>query len=130
MQKIKRTDNEWYALIQACRNSGLSDKDWCEQQNISTNSFYSAIKRLRRKACDLPKPSARQIRETHEIIPVSIGSHSDVSSTDFDWAPDLSPKTENPSAITLTVKGCVMEIQNTAGRDLVFNTIAALQQLC
>lgn len=26
----RRTDQEWMALIQECRTSGLTDKAWCE----------------------------------------------------------------------------------------------------
>jgi hypothetical protein len=30
----RRTDQEWIDLIQECRTSGMSDKDWCEKHHI------------------------------------------------------------------------------------------------
>jgi len=30
----RRSQDEWFQLIQECRNSGLSDRAWCEQHGI------------------------------------------------------------------------------------------------
>ena len=43
-------DKYWMDCIQQCRVSGLSDYAWCNQNGISTSSFYYNIKRLRTKA--------------------------------------------------------------------------------
>lgn len=52
-----RSDQEWMDLITECRQSGLSDYAWCEQNNVPCSSFYNAISRLRRKACSIPEHS-------------------------------------------------------------------------
>ena len=39
----RRTDQEWMALIQECRTSGLTDKAWCEQHHIQRSNFYYHI---------------------------------------------------------------------------------------
>ena len=31
----RRTEEDWFQLIQECRTSGLSDKEWCRQNNIT-----------------------------------------------------------------------------------------------
>ena len=31
-----RTDEEWLSLIQECRLSGLTDKQWCEAHHASS----------------------------------------------------------------------------------------------
>ena len=36
----RRTEEEWVQLIQECRTSGLSDKEWCRQNNV-VNDFMS-----------------------------------------------------------------------------------------
>lgn len=41
-----RTDEEWLSLIQECRSSGLTDKQWCEAHQICPSNFYYQIKRL------------------------------------------------------------------------------------
>lgn len=50
-----RSDHTWMDIISECRRSGLTDKEWCLQNNISIHSFYSAIRRLRKKACAIPE---------------------------------------------------------------------------
>ena len=128
MQYKRRSQEEWMELIQICRNSGLSDRAWCIQEGISPNTFYSAIKSLRKKSCDIPTPALTRIPEIHEIVQVSMGHDSPIADT-LSRKPDIPAKVNEHPAITLTVKGCVLEIQNTAGRDLIFYTISALQQL-
>ena len=57
-KRVSHTDQEWLKLIQDCRTSGLSDKAWCEANNIVSSTFYNAVTRLRKKACDIPAPVA------------------------------------------------------------------------
>ena len=40
-----RTDKEWLSLIQECRLSGLTDKQWCEAHQI--------------KACEIPESQSK-----------------------------------------------------------------------
>ena len=43
MRNKRRTDEEWLSLIQQCRSSGFSDRVWCEQNDISINTFYNTV---------------------------------------------------------------------------------------
>ena len=47
MRNKRRTDEEWLSLIQQCRSSGFSDRVWCEHNDISINTFYNTVTRLR-----------------------------------------------------------------------------------
>ena len=51
------TLEEWHSLILDCRGSGMTDAEWCRLNGISKNALYSALKRLRKKAVELPPPS-------------------------------------------------------------------------
>ena len=42
----------WYDLILQCRTSGLSDRQWLEENNVSSPTFYYHLKQLRKKACE------------------------------------------------------------------------------
>ena len=55
--RTTHSTEEWMELITECRRSGMSDADWCRQNNIPTSSFYNAVCRLRKKACEIPVPS-------------------------------------------------------------------------
>jgi len=54
-----RSNTEWMELITQCRQSGLSDSMWCEQQGIPASTFYNAVTRLRKMACAIPAPSKK-----------------------------------------------------------------------
>ena len=54
-----RSSAEWMELITQCRQSGLSDSMWCEQQGIPASTFYNAVTRLRKMACAIPAPSKK-----------------------------------------------------------------------
>lgn len=49
----RRSGSEWLRLITECRQSGMPDNAWCEQHNIPVSSFYNAVTRLRKEACDI-----------------------------------------------------------------------------
>lgn len=73
----QRTDKEWMELITLCRQSGLSDSAWCINNGIPASSFYNAISRLRKKACDVPqKAESVQVMDLtasgQEVVPISI----------------------------------------------------------
>lgn len=62
-KRIRRTD-------QKCRTSGLTDKQWCEQQQIQRSNFYYQIRRLRKKACDVPDNPVSSCQEHHEVAAI------------------------------------------------------------
>ncbi len=52
-----RSQREWMELITQCRQSGLSDSEWCRINGIASSTFYNAVSRLRKKACEIPDAS-------------------------------------------------------------------------
>ena len=47
---------EQYRLIMECRQSGLSDHQWCLNNDINPGTFYNWVKRLRQNSCrDIPE---------------------------------------------------------------------------
>lgn len=54
-QAPSRSLEEWFRLITECRQSGLSDAEWCTLKGISRSTFQQAAKRLRDKAYALPE---------------------------------------------------------------------------
>ena len=47
----RRSNDEWMTLVTECRESGLTDDAWCQQNGIAISSFYNAVHRLREQAC-------------------------------------------------------------------------------
>ncbi len=74
-----RTAVQWMSLITECRQSGLTDMDWCRANGISKSTFYKAVKRLRDKACVIPASVASSdtcvnltSSNKQDVVPISI----------------------------------------------------------
>ena len=52
----KRSLDDWMEMVTACRQSGMTDADWCAEHEIAPSSFYNAVTRLRKQACQIPDP--------------------------------------------------------------------------
>lgn len=127
-KRIRCTVQEWLDLIQECRTSGLTSKEWCEQQHIQCSNFYYHIRRLRKKACEIPDNPVSSSQEHHEVVAI-----------DFSIA-ELFPEKNIPRqessknsgnlVVRLAFPGFSMEILNGATGETIRNTIAALQQIC
>jgi len=59
-------------LIQECRTSGLSDREWCSQNDIPASTFYYHIKHLREQACDIPASVSRKTAVRQEVVRLDI----------------------------------------------------------
>lgn len=42
LQKVKRSGNlaEWAEMVRACKNSGLTVKNWCLEQGLKEKTYY------------------------------------------------------------------------------------------
>lgn len=70
---------EQFRLVTECRQSGLSDYQWCKNHGISPNTFYNWVSRLRKKGYALPDRSVNEgIRQ--EVVKLNIINETDVVS--------------------------------------------------
>ena len=121
---VRRSEQEWMDLIQECRTSGFSDKDWCEQQGIPVSSFYNKISKLRKKACDLPHVQTHIIQKPQQVVPISITEEEPLL-----YHGNTSHQASDP-VMVLDMNGCRIEVMNHAAKDTIFDVLTALQQLC
>lgn len=49
MRRPRTSPEEQYRLVMDCRQSGLSDARWCEENGIQPSTFYNWVIRLRKK---------------------------------------------------------------------------------
>ena len=57
--KSKVSMQEWQQRILDCQNSGMSVKAWCQQNGISTGSYYFHLRKIR-----------ESVLEENQIIPL------------------------------------------------------------
>ena len=70
---------EQYCLIMECRKSGLSDHQWCLNNDINPGTFYNWVKRLRKNGYgDIPEKNQLSTYEhSHqEVIKIEMNSIS------------------------------------------------------
>lgn len=126
-ENLSQPDRRWYDLIQQCRTSGKSDRQWLLENNICSPTFYYHVKQLRKKACEIPENSCNTASQTQEVVPLVID--------DMPLAKPQSVITESDSplneiALRLTVRGVTMEITNQATQTVIQNVISALRYSC
>ena len=126
-ENLSQSDRRWYDLIQQCRTSGKSDRQWLLENNICSPTFYYHVKQLRKKACEIPENSCNTTSQTQEVVPLVID--------DMPLAKPQSVITESDSplneiALRLTVRGVTMEITNQATQTVIQNVISALRYSC
>ena len=114
MHHPAKTEQEWMDLITSCRASGLTDKEWCEQNGIPLSTFYNTARRLRKKAFQIPpKASSRSIIDlttSQDIVKVNIVDK------DTDLAiPESTPYLDNPLyTIEVQVDHVTIRLSNNA----------------
>lgn len=130
----RRSQDEWFQLIRECRNSGLSDRTWCEQHGILVSSFYNAVKRLRKSACDIPLSSNRR------TYALDLTSASKQEAVQIDLCPDPYPEAvppakqmcpaphlDNPHTIELMMDNVSLKVSNSADPFLLQQIIRMLR---
>ncbi len=133
------TDQEWLAIIQECRSSGLSDRAWLsDHPEINKGSFYRSIRRLRSKACDVPERTSLKASVINEVVGFELDSLHEVSHIEAPAAasngktPALKTYEPDPDRVVIQLEyhGIHMGITNAASGSAIAHAIAALQKLC
>ena len=69
---------EQIRLINECRQSGMTDADWCRENDIAKSTFYNWVSRCRKAAADqIPAPNYGHCeipRSKQDVVPIYIVS--------------------------------------------------------
>ena len=122
-----RTKDEWFALIQEARKSGMTDAQWCLANGISRDAFNKAISRLRKCSYAIPPKS-------HDAYDLTV-SRPDVVRVDI--IPDVHPSKEtvpqtelhldNSHMIEISFGDVHISLSNDADPVLVSKTLSLLR---
>ena len=127
-RKVHRTPDEWFAIIQECRKSGLTDAQWCLANGISRHSFNKAITRLRKRSYSIP---SRKPNDIYDLTP----SKQDVVKVDIvpdvrppmEMVPEAAPHIDNSHMIEITFGDIHISLSNGADPVLVSKTLSLLR---
>ena len=128
MKRIRILAQEQYRLIQECRQSGLSDHQWCMEHEIHPGTFYNWVRRLRQKPefvilerNQLQKESISQ----QEIVKVELAaSHLSDSCRNEDPVPFC----ESLTSMELSFHGVSLRIPNGTDPQLLGQLLSALRE--
>lgn len=129
MRKPRTSPEEQYRLVMDCRQSGLSDARWCEENGIQASTFYNWVSRLRKKGCEIPAPASRE-----DYLPLP---HQDVVKVDLmpdrpfiDEVPTQKfslAVSDSSSMLRLELNGAKMEIPNDVNPELLVSVLRFLR---
>ena len=123
-----RTLDEWFALIQKCRKSGLTDAQWCHDNGINRDSFYSAVKRLRKCSYTIPSRQSPDIYDLtspkQDVVKVDIVPDVPLPK---EIIPEVAPHFDNSHMIEITFGDIHISLSNGADPVLVSKTLSLLR---
>ena len=127
-QKSYRSKEEWFSLIQQCRQSGMTDAQWCLANGISRHTFNNAIKRLRKCAYAIPSRSPRDVYDltssVQDVVKVEIVPDVPLPK---EIVPEAAPHLDNSHMIEITFGDVHISLSNDADPVLVSKTLSLLR---
>ncbi len=129
----RRSQEEWIQLIMECRNSGMTDRTWCERHGILVSSFYNAVKRFRKKACDIPyvsnkKPYALDLTaQKQEAVQIDLYPETILNQTVPAPQVTSAPHIDNSHTIELMLGDVSLKVSNSADPVLLQQIIRMLR---
>ena len=126
----RRSREEMLQLITQCRQSGLSDAEWCSQHSINISTFYGWVARLRRDACDLPAPSYGHTRTEspkQEVVRVEMLPDHPEPAVLQQQTGTADRNIDNSHTIEIEMNNIRIRLTNEADPSLVMQTLRALQ---
>ena len=119
--KHYRTRDEWFAIIQECRRSGLTDAEWCNLNDINRESFRNAIKKLRKASYAVPDHAPLKVHDLtaskHDVVQVNVVP-------EFHTQSELVPvqgkqHLDNSHTIEITMGNACVRLSNDADQSLL-----------
>lgn len=113
-------------LIMQCRQSGLSDYQWCEQNGINPGNFYNWVSKLRKIGYTFPDSAAKKHAKAsiQEVVKVDLieSVNSEVEQNAI--LPTIS--SEGKLAAELQIGNITLRLFNGADELLIQNTLQCL----
>ena len=123
---------EQIRLINECRQSGMTDADWCRENDIAVSTFYNWVNRCRKAAEHIPAPNYGHCEipySKQDVVPIDIVSDH---LTEQHAAPQMhQTNLDNSHTIEVSMKDVIIRIGNDADPVLLTRTLRLIREtLC
>lgn len=135
MRSKRIPPEEQYRLTVECRQSGLTDHQWCVEHDIKPGTFYNWVKRLRQKGCmDLPAATGRSYSTPERQEAVRVDFHNpDTISYEQPWDMVSASVERNSiseaSPMKLSFGSFLLTIPNRTDPQLLAQTLRIAKEL-
>ena len=124
---------EQIRLINECRKSGMTDADWCRENDICLSTFYNWISRCRKAAADqIPAPNYGHHEEPapkQAVVPIDIVPDCIQGQRMASQMPQVH--LDNSHTIEVSMKDIIIRIHNDADPVLLTRTLHLIwETLC
>ncbi|MDO4650275.1 MAG: IS66 family insertion sequence element accessory protein TnpB [Eubacteriales bacterium] len=123
MRRKRIYKDEQIKLIMECRSSGLSDHQWCMENDISPGTFYNWISKLRKKGYTIPETTAATtslpIRQDVVKVDLIKNDHSGLAAMAEQNACFPSKHSDLSPAAELVTGSHILRIYNGASEQLI-----------
>ena len=139
MRSKRRTPDEQLKLIAECRQSGLTDYEWCQENSIKVSTFYAWVHRLKQSGkIDIPAVVPTVIRrepEQPDIVKIRIEGERELAPAEnnsltaeppIESFPTLQPQQSYP-VMEVVVDGIQLRVTNDVNPSLLAETIRLLR---
>ena len=94
---------EWAEMVQECRSSGLTVKEWCINNGVNIKTYYYRLKRVRDFICDnkLVNISNDSLSSHHDIVPVPMDT---IPHNDTRFAPKNTTSAQEASGYAMATR--------------------------
>ena len=130
MSTIRKTRvpmSEQLKLINQCRQSGLTDADWCRENGIAPSTFYNWVSRCRKAAADqVQEPSYGHLESPHprqEVVPIEIIPESKPEHLTTSAFKQHDLNLDNSHTIEISIKDLKIRITNETDPILLSRTL-------
>ena len=123
-RKFVRKD-EQIKLIMECRQSGLSDYQWCRQRDINPGTFYNWVSKLRKSGYTFPDSQSKSVGTAvaQEVIKLDVVVKEIASPVIEQNACPLPLSKNTDVAAELIVGNVTLRLFNGADEQLIQNTL-------
>lgn len=131
MKSKRVSTDEQFRLIMECRQSGLSDYQWCKVNDINPSTFYNWINRNRKSGMEIPLSSDKKTSTPlQEVVKVNLVPQSTSVSAPIqveqNTCIDMDLPTRELPAVEILIGNAIIRFFNSTDKSLIEATLGCI----
>ena len=106
---------QWANMVRQCRESGLSNREFCRLNNISEKTYYYRLRKLRKKAVEIGKTESTSAAACTSICKIDLT--------------DELPCEAEPGRIRIQYHGAEIDVTREASPDTLKMILCILKEI-